>query len=991
MSHQSERPSHAERSGAARLTIVGALFFLSGASSLIFETLFTRLLSYTFGNTAYAASTVLAAFLGGLALGAYLIGRWVDRLRPSLLIYGGLELAIGLYGVLVPALFALLTRTYVSLFHAFSLGPLGSTVVRFVLATLVIIVPAALMGGTLPVLARIIAARSPDYQLDLVRFYALNTFGAATGTLASTYFLVPVLGVRGTIITAFLVNTAIFACTAWLEGFRLGPRRLPDLSAVKASSNFEEPAEAGALDALMLKDTGNAMSTEVLGLQDQDLQNKDSQNKDSLDRFRDKSNGKRSSASASSVKIESPVFLLIAAFFAGLLTLSYEVVWTHALAFLVGNAVYAFGMMLFTFLCGLAAGAHLLPRFAWDSQRWAWAFAISQALAGISVILTLPLWNRVPDLFALGLPRAFQLDLLALSLLVLLRLIYVAVNNVQKRWKEAGAEVIVLASLLSLMSLRMSGQAVYFVASEAFRFFIAFYLLIVPILFLGISFPALLNLFNQARAQAGKSVGSIYAANTVGCILGSLLAGFVFLPLFGSYATLGLAAILNLSLGAGFFQLMVPAPRVWKLGFLGVFAVILLIVGVQPLTWDIRNLTQGNYVYFQQAWKADKILFAREDVQGGLTTVIQSGGTRILLSNGKFQGNNTGEVQAQVRFVLIPALFTHELNRALVIGLGTGSSLRTLSAFPFRRIDVVELAPAVIEAARKWFPDVNGDVLDHDPRVHLTVADGRNHLLVSQDHYDLITIEVTSIWINGEADLYNKEFYELCRSHLTEQGILQQWVQVHHMRPKDFFTVLNTAAQVFPHVAFFLGPEQGLLLASSSPLAVDYSQINAFEHMPSVRHEMDLIGAHGMFSMLGEMVLYDQSYRALMSQSARANLLPENFTSTDMYPYLEYQTPKGNVVPADFLLNPGFFVQLRPPVLPPDLILQNLPDPDSRDYISGLALEDRGDFAGASNYFGRTKGRSRTCAQSEMAWIEAFQHRSPNSPLPSFSSCDIHN
>src|SRR5260221_14609944 len=105
-----------------RLRLLGMLFFLSGTSSLILETLFTRLLSYTLGNTAYAASTVLAAFLGGLSLGAYVIGRWVDRWRPSILTYGKLELAIGLYGLLVPLLFAGLTRAYVFFFHLLGLG-----------------------------------------------------------------------------------------------------------------------------------------------------------------------------------------------------------------------------------------------------------------------------------------------------------------------------------------------------------------------------------------------------------------------------------------------------------------------------------------------------------------------------------------------------------------------------------------------------------------------------------------------------------------------------------------------------------------------------------------------------------------------------------------------------------------------------------------------------------------------------------------------------
>jgi spermidine synthase len=930
----------------AHLGTVGILFFFSGASSLIFETLFTRLLSYTFGNTAYAASTVLAAFLGGLAFGSYLIGRIADRVRPSLLLYGGLELAIGLYGLSVPALFAGLTRVYVFLFHVINPGAIPSTAIRFILAAIVIAVPAALMGGTLPVLARTIASVRPDYQSELTRFYAVNTFGAAVGTLASTYFLMPNWGVRGAIATAFAVNTGIFLCTVWL-----------DRSAFLArSTRFSSAHEEEAMSLRVAYDAHD------------------------FERFEDLTfwTDRRPQR-----------LILFSAFSAGLVTISYEVIWTHALAFLVGNAVYAFGMMLFTFLCGLAIGAHVVSRLSANMRTWARAFALSQVLAGVAVMLTLPLWNLVPGLFERGIQPARILSLVALGAPVGLRLIWIGTTGLRSRWKEAALELSVLTLLGTIGTLPLRSATSYFVVTEAFRFFIAFYLLIVPILFLGISFPSLLNLFSRSRAQTGKSVGSIYAVNTLGSIVGAVLGGFVLLPLLGSYSALGLAATLNAVVGAGFFFLTQRGKPSWKMAVAAASAAVALLTVFQPLRWDMKRLTQGTYVYFRKGFDSDKLLYAREDVQGGLTTVVQTGATRILLSNAKFQGNNRGEVPAQVRFALIPALFTKAFDRALVIGLGTGGSLKTVAAFPFRRIDLVELAPSVVDASRTWFGDVNGGVLDRDPRVHLSVADGRNHLLVSQDHYDLITIEVSSIWISGEADLYNKEFYELCRSHLTEQGVLQQWVQVHHMRPKDFFVILNTAARVFPHVAFFLGPEQGLLIASSSPLEVDYPQIHAWDNLASVRHELDLGGVHSMFSLLGEMVLYDQSYRAAISRFSESGGMSSDFASTDASPYLEYQTPKGNVLPPELVIDSYFFSRLRPPLLPPNLTIRNLPQPEYLDYISGLALEDREEYLAAAARFAKIEGPLRACAQSEIEWIGVVRKRLPGWPFPAFSTCRV--
>lgn len=950
--------SRAEPARLPQFRTLGILFFLSGTSSLILETLFTRLLSYTFGNTAYAASTVLAAFLGGLALGAYVIGKRVDRWRPSLLIYGTLELAIGAYALLVPLLFAGLTYAYVFLYRLLNLGTAGATAVRFLLATAVIVVPSALMGGTLPALARIVAAIRPEYRSDLDWLYSVNTFGAAIGALLAAYVLMPAWGVYGTLGTAFSMNAAIFLYTAWFVRRGSAERHMIGMAAV-ASGGREV---AGQLSQVGDQTLNVPANTEGKTPED-----------DLID-----TRGAR-------------IFLLVAAFLTGMITLAYEVIWTHALAFLVGNAVYAFGMMLFTFLVGLAAGAHAVSRLARNNRTWAWAFVVSQMLLGAAILLTLPLWNRVPDLFNVSIIRVFQLDLWILAALVFLRMIYAAVTGLRRRWKEIAVEFIVLGLLFIRPVPQLPGENSYFVATEAYRFFIAFGLLIVPAILMGVAFPSLLNLLNRVRAQAGESVGSIYAVNTLGSIVGSLLAGFVLLQWLGSYGLLRIGAIINAALGVVFFAGLIPAERVsQKLAVWGTFAVVLVAALLMPSAWDVRNLTRGTYVYFSAGWMADKVLSSHEDVQGGLTTVVQNGPNRTLLTNGKFQGNNSGEVGAQVRFVMIPALFTRAFDRALVIGLGTGNSLKTLAEFPFKRIDVAELAPSIVSAARNWFTDVNGDVMDRDPRVHLSITDGRNHLLLSQDHYDLISIEITSIWISGEGDIYNKEFYELCKSRLTQQGVLQQWVQVHHMKPRDLFVVLNTAAKVFPHVAFFLGPEQGLLIASSSPLEIDYQKIWSLERTAGIRKQLNAIGAHSMFSMLGEVVIYDKSYREALARLSRELNVSERRVSTDTFPYLEYHTPKGNVVPVDFLLDPWFFVRLTPPILPPDLNITNLGDPEDRDFVFGLAYEDRKDYVSASDHLSRIQGKNRVCAQAEIAWMQARQLQpksQADAPSPAWQPC----
>jgi spermidine synthase len=344
----------------------------------------------------------------------------------------------------------------------------------------------------------------------------------------------------------------------------------------------------------------------------------------------------------------------------------------------------------------------------------------------------------------------------------------------------------------------------------------------------------------------------------------------------------------------------------------------------------------------------------------------------MMLTNGKFQGNNTGEVGGQIRFAMIPMLFTRSFEKALAIGLGTGKTLRAISRFSFHRIDAVELSPRIVGAAREWFEDINERVFDRDPRVKLSIADGRNFLLLSRERYDLITIEVSSIWISGEADLYNKEFYELCRTHLTDQGVLQQWVQIHHMRTEDFLVILNTAARTFPHVAFFLGPEQGVLIASVSPLAIDYSHIQAFDADPQIQTEMKVLGIRSMATLLGELMLEGESMRRALSFLPSLSRLPPNFASTDFYPYLEYQTPKGSTLPYDTVpVNTQFMESLRPPPIPPDLPILNLPSLDERNLFAGYVSEGRGDQAGAVEIFRRVQRPSRVRALAEVARIES--------------------
>src|SRR5258706_11611680 len=166
-------------------SILFLIFFLSGATGLVYEVIWVRLTGLVFGNTSHAIAVVLGAFMAGLALGSWWLGRKADRVDSALRMYGLLEIGIGISASLVPLAFRSLDTVYWAVAPSLENIPGGNGFVRFGTSFLVLLAPTFLMGGTLPVLARFFAQTVDEVQRKVGLLYALNTFGAAFGTLAA--------------------------------------------------------------------------------------------------------------------------------------------------------------------------------------------------------------------------------------------------------------------------------------------------------------------------------------------------------------------------------------------------------------------------------------------------------------------------------------------------------------------------------------------------------------------------------------------------------------------------------------------------------------------------------------------------------------------------------------------------------------------------------------------------------------------------------------
>ncbi|MHC4067211.1 MAG: fused MFS/spermidine synthase, partial [Planctomycetota bacterium] len=433
-----EEPRLSSPRTGSPLPVVFLLFLLSGATSLIYEVLWLRQLILIFGSTQFATSTILSTFMGGLALGAFVAGRWLGpgSAKP-LRIYGLLEIGIGLYALTVPFLFSGLTPIYRALWAA---GASDSfmllSLAKFAGIAVVLLPPTVLMGASLPVLAREVADDPERIGGKVGRLYAINTFGAVIGVFVAGFVSIPGIGTYRTLWATAALNL-IVGVVAILLAREVAP------------TEAARPETAAA---------------------------------------------SRTPPTASRVRLALIVFGL-----SGFGALVLEVAWTRVLTLVMGSSVYAFSLMLLAFLIGLATGS-------------AWFSALLRKRSGIEPALLLA------ALLAAAGAMAYATTYLFGMLPHLFGRIFFAFHPGPNSW---------------LVIQFVFGLLIMFPATLA----------------LGGVFPAMLQIHARGLDRVAGSVGTVYASNTVGTIVGAAAGGFILIPQLGVQSTVIVIAVLEMLLG----------------------------------------------------------------------------------------------------------------------------------------------------------------------------------------------------------------------------------------------------------------------------------------------------------------------------------------------------------------------------------------------------------------------------------------------------------
>ncbi|MHB8924871.1 MAG: spermidine synthase [Coriobacteriia bacterium] len=443
--------------------------------------------------------------------------------------------------------------------------------------------------------------------------------------------------------------------------------------------------------------------------------------------------------------------LLAAYALSGAAALTYEVAWMRELSSMFGSTAYASGILLAAFMTGLGLGALLGTRLAGRSAHPLRAAARAElAVAGFSVIA----------LAALRILPTWYFDL--------------------------------------IQRTSMSGTTFL-----AIQFAVAFIVMVLPTTAMGATYPLVMESVGRRR-ELGGWAGRLYSSNTAGAIVGSLIAGFVLIPLVGLKGALVTAAALS-AVSAIVFSVLATrlsgAPSFWRSTEFAVLPLALLALLLIPAASGAPLGIGQVYFYessdqYEHLAASSKILFEDEGVYSRVTVYEDPRGLRTL-ANGALDEGNSGDYDkcTTTMLALAPTASATSTQSALVVGLGTGYTSQAYHRLGFDHVTTVEINPEVLPAASYFIGPI-----PRNGQWRVIVDDARAHLLTNTDTYDAITSEPSWPWSSGVAALFTEEFMSTARSRLNPGGVYCQWLPNYLLEPEDVDMMYKTMRKVYPRV-----------------------------------------------------------------------------------------------------------------------------------------------------------------------------------------------
>ena len=506
---------------------------------------------------------------------------------------------------------------------------------------------------------------------------------------------------------------------------------------------------------------------------------------------------------------------------AGFCAMAYAVLWTRILTSFLSNSGYAFSVTLTGLLICIAVGSFLFAAIARRIKPLANLFGLVQIGIGLSVVALIPAFGNLYGI-SKGLQAAFGIG-------------------------------------------------------HFWEFVAGFILMIIPAILIGASFP-----LGRQICAAAKSQSPVHPFSTIGALLGSLCAGFILIPLIGIRPSLLLTAGLNTAIGCVLILRNTEKSQLISGTAIG-GTILTGGVGLMVLLWGNSPPFLKNGTFWTQRIN-DTLVEHTETVDANIATFMDDQGIhRVYVDNDEIVDASRRRSASHRIGAHLPLLLHPNPERGLILGFGMGITSHTMTQHGVR-VDAVENPHGLIETARKYFTEVNHNVIDSSLFNH-TVNDERNYLLMTPKRYDVISIGAFHPLVSSRGtNLYTEDFYRWCKRILTEDGIICQWIPLYRLAETHLKMIMRTFIEVFPNATIWYKytPDFAILIGTPERLKINYKRLMEKAQMPRVHEALAADDLDGM-SLLDSFMMGGQAVRAYAG---------DGHIHTDNHPQLEFFQPR---------------------------------------------------------------------------------------------------
>jgi spermidine synthase len=542
----------------------------------------------------------------------------------------------------------------------------------------------------------------------------------------------------------------------------------------------------------------------------------------------------------------------------GLCSMIYEVVWLRLLIPVLSSSTYSFTLVLASFISGITLGSYVIYKYSDRIKNPLKLLGLLQLAIAITIIITLPLYERLPYTI----------------------------------WSAIGDP-----------EIDSHGYSYYLFV----QFFYVFLIMILPTVFMGMTLPLAGRIAVKEIEKSGSQIGSVFAINTLGNVIGSLLAGLFLIPIIGIRTTILIALLINLILGFTIlFKKDVFIPRIkWVYFGISIISFAFFITRMNSNSWAYslmlsevprkinRKIPPDSYQEFVDLSKNhEKILFYKEGI-GGTTVVAKNKKEVYLFTNGKGDANSVGDYRTQVSLGQTPVILHPKADSVFVIGFGAGTTIGNVMSHPNVKYgEVAEISSEVIDASIH-FNHINQNPLSKK-NLKVIRDDGVSALRLSPRKYDIIISQPSNPWSAGVGNLFTKEFFNDCKEKLRPGGFVAQWFSLYEMDDKSLKLIIRTALSEFKHLSLWhIGTNDILLMCSEKPFDFNLEKIQENYNLGS--DQLKSINIHCFSSFLSQQIV--SSEKGVIDYAGTGQL------NTEDQPLLELWAPRAyyyNSTPTEF-------------------------------------------------------------------------------------------